>query len=273
MSDTHESTTQETSTTGATPRDLPLTAYETSGQFNGMLVRPPHARPWMDRTRAGFAYRCLPLVIANQFGWEILNPFDIQAFWTGSPEKDGVVVQYLGEPVCKLAVGHFGYGILTFMIPFLFRTPPEYNLWCKGPANRPKDGISPLEGVIETDWSAATFTMNWQFTRRNHFVTFARGEPIAQIVPYPRGLVERFDPVQRPLDDDPQLKADYLQWNENRQAFISALNNKEDEAVERKWQREYFQGQLPDGDRFAQHQTKLPTAEFRRATSNEADAE
>jgi Family of unknown function (DUF6065) len=43
----------------------------------------------------------------------------------------------------------------------VFRTPPGCNLYVRGPANSPKDGIAALEGIIETDWSEATFTMNW----------------------------------------------------------------------------------------------------------------
>ena len=35
----------------------------------------------------------------------------------------------------------------------------------QGPINRPKDGIAALPGIIETDWSPYSFTMNWMFTR------------------------------------------------------------------------------------------------------------
>jgi hypothetical protein len=30
--------------------------------------------------------------------------------------------------------------------------------------------ISPLDGIVETDWLEATFTMNWKLTRPNHTV-------------------------------------------------------------------------------------------------------
>src|SRR3712207_8402233 len=33
------------------------------------------------------------------------------------------------------ARSHFGSGILTWNLPFLFRTPPGYNLHVRGPAN------------------------------------------------------------------------------------------------------------------------------------------
>ena len=77
----------------------------------------------------------------------------------------------------------FGSGILTFTIGYLFRTAPGYNLHVRGPANSPKDGIVALEGVVESDWTEAAFTMNWKVTRPNHPVVFEENEPIAMISP------------------------------------------------------------------------------------------
>ena len=43
-----------------------------------------------------------------------------------------------------LAESLFGHGILTWTLPYLFRTPPGYNLLARGPANWPKDGSAHL---------------------------------------------------------------------------------------------------------------------------------
>src|SRR6202000_3160808 len=88
------------------------------------------------------------------------------------------------------AISIFGSGIVTFTLPFLFRTPPGYNLVAQGPTNRPKDGISALSGIIETDWAESTFTMNWMITRPHHPITFAKGEPICMVFPQKRYEVE-----------------------------------------------------------------------------------
>src|SRR6516164_748572 len=40
-------------------------------------------RDWMDATPSRFAYRCLPLTIANQTGWWIKNPVGFTAVWRG----------------------------------------------------------------------------------------------------------------------------------------------------------------------------------------------
>jgi Family of unknown function (DUF6065) len=47
-------------------------------------IRPaPVEREWMEETDQRYAYRCLPLNIANAFGWEILCPSGFTAVWDG----------------------------------------------------------------------------------------------------------------------------------------------------------------------------------------------
>ena len=61
---------------------LEITAYK-------IMDNPPpirtadRKREWMDDTQDRFAYRCLPLSIANQTGWEILSPAGFTARWNG----------------------------------------------------------------------------------------------------------------------------------------------------------------------------------------------
>src|SRR5262245_59488229 len=62
-------------------------------------------------------------------------------------------------------MSHFGNGVLTFPVGYLFRTDPGVAVWARGIPNYAKDGIVALDGVIETDWLCFTFTMNWQCTR------------------------------------------------------------------------------------------------------------
>jgi hypothetical protein len=57
-------------------------------------IRPaPLERAWMDATDRRFAYRCLPLNIANGHGWEILCPAGFTASWDGQPAKEAVQVR------------------------------------------------------------------------------------------------------------------------------------------------------------------------------------
>lgn len=136
------------------------------------LVPATRERAWMEATDQRFANRCLPMLIANQAGWFLIGRHTVRVRWTGGRSPSSLTIEVLsGDGPCP-AISHFGHGIVTWHVPYLFRTPPGYNLLVRGPANWPRDGIAALEGVVEADWSDATFTMNWQMTRPRHAVTF-----------------------------------------------------------------------------------------------------
>jgi len=245
---------------------LPLTAYQIHPQDMPMELKAlPMERDWMSEAQQRFPYRCLPLNIANQSGWMITCPTHLRAYWYGGPNPADVELQFLGPPMPQVSA-HFGAGTLTFSLPWLFRTPPDVNLWVKGPANWIKDGIQPLEGIVETDWPASTFTMNWKFTRPNEWVEFRDGDPICVIVPVPRGFLERFVPKIVPLAANPELQARYDEWQVSRSNFLAGLRTRDPEVVKRGWQKDYFQGKPTPAtaDTFDGHQTKLKLAEFVR---------
>ena len=140
-------------------------------------LRPaPVTRGWMDRIPDHHAYRCLPLNIANAYGWEVLCNAGFLAMWWGGEGLDSIVIEPDPGTIAP-AISHFGHGILTFHLPCLFSTEPGAELMVQGPINRPKDGIAALSGIIETDWSPYSFTMNWMFTRPGTPVRFEKGEP------------------------------------------------------------------------------------------------
>jgi hypothetical protein len=252
---------------------LPLIAYEVVDNVGQAIERASHRRDWMDQSPEQFAYRCLPLVIANQSGWVIRCPVSFSAMWSGGPALTDVCIipqlgarGFAGWEAGQCVRSHFGEGVLTFTIPYLFRTAPGYNLWVKGPANLPKDGIQPLEGVVETDWAYATFTMNWKFTRPQHIVQFDAGEPICQILPYPRGLLESTDPEIRSMAADRELAQAYQNWRDGRRDFITDLNVPGSEAQRRGWEKKYTQGLTAEGTDVPDHQTRLRLRDFKRGS-------
>lgn len=219
----------------------------------------------MDQTTDRFAYRCLPLVIANQLGWDLINPVAFRARWLGGPLPADVQVQSLdaGETDGEVnAIGLFGHGILTFHVGSLFRTPPGVHLLASGPFNCPKDGIYPLSGVIETDWTTATFTMNYQFTRPGQWVEFHAGEPFCRIVPLSLDLPEELVPELAEIDDDPELANNYRQWSAARNEFNHQLDNPWSPQAVQGWQKDYFQGRQMTGKPVDGHRTKLHLREF-----------
>jgi hypothetical protein len=240
-----------------------LLAYQVGSAFPE--IRPGDTRrAWMDESPDAFAYRCLPLTIANGHGWEILCDCDVEAFWTGGQQPRDIVMR-MNRPGATVPVSHFGAGVLTFHVNALIRTDPQVSLWVGGPPNAPKDGIAALTGIVETDWAPMTFTMNWRFTRPNHVVRFAPGEPFCFFFPLSRALVPSLAPEIRPISDDPALEEEHRAWSRGRSSFTSALRKPGSEEQEAKWQKHYHQGRLPgSGARAPDHATRAGARPFRR---------
>ena len=240
------------------------------------LIRPAEAtRPWMDATPETFAYRCLPLNIANAHGWEILSPGLVEACWHGgSDTRDVVVRNEPGTPAQNEAVSAFGQGVLTFHIQALFKTPPGWDLFVMGSPNRAKDGIAPLSGIIETDWSPYTFTMNWRFTRRNHWVKFEKNEPICFIFPVQRGVLERMEPKVVHIDDDPELAENFRLWTASRNEFLADQKIPRPRLPTEKWQKKYFRGVTMTDDKPKPfHRTRVRVKPFAAGLMRDTAAE
>jgi RimJ/RimL family protein N-acetyltransferase len=226
-------------------------------------IRPaPVQRGWMDRTPGEYAYRCLPLNIANAHGWDVLSSCSFVAVWDGGAGRDAIRI-VSDAPAHRHPVSHFGSGVLTFHINGLFRTPPGYNLYVTGPVNRPKPGIAPLTGIVETDWAPYTFTMNWLFIDPSRPVAFGEGEPICTLFPLPRELVEQVEPEFRSIETAPELAAPHREWARQRRQFNTDLTLPDSPARDEGWQKAYFRGRMPDGSAGTEaHRTKIRVRAF-----------
>ena len=255
-----------------TPRGArKLTAYQ-------VIADPPSLRKassrrlWMDALPERFAYRCLPLGIANQLGWDLLIPATFTATWNGGPERWDVQIRWPEKDWSGLVRSHFGHGIVTFSTGYLFRTPPGIGLLACGPPNWPLDGAYPLAGVVETDWAASPFTMNVQLTRVGQPVVFEAGIPFCRVMPIDSRLCEQLDPELRLISDDRELEGRYLEWQASRKQFIEESRIQFSPAYEHRWQKEYFQGREVTGDSAVDHQTRLAHREFTDLRPPEARA-
>jgi hypothetical protein len=225
----------------APPEELRLIAYQIDEDDSAPIRPARRERKWIEDVDKKFPYRCLPLVVANQYGWEILSTHHIRAVWDGSSEAEGLSVENLSGDGPLHASSHFGAGVLTFRIPFLFQTPDGWNLMVRGPTNNPKDGIAPLDGIVEADWTHSTFTMNWRFTRAGT-VEFMLGEPICLFFPIQRGALEKFRAELRALESNPDLEKKFSEWSASRDRFLLGLEKEKPHIVAQGWQKEYFQG-------------------------------
>ena len=117
------------------------------GWGEGWQLRPsPPRRHWMDELP--HAYKCLPLVMANQWGWQILCPTDVLVTWDGSPSLTGLRVevapQYRAgdqEPVRR--------GDRHVLAPLAVPHPAGL-----GPVSQGAE--QPLEAQLRTRWRASS---------------------------------------------------------------------------------------------------------------------
>jgi hypothetical protein len=250
-----------------------FTAYRLGRSFDMTIAAAPSDRNWMSRSNRSFANRCLPMRIANQAGWVIRNDRSIRAKWLGTQTKESVVIEHQGAPPYS-SVSHFGEGILTFFIPFLFRTPPGVALLLRGPANMPKDSIFPLEGLVETDWAVAGVSMNWKFTRPDCWVEFGAREPICMIVSVALDVIEKLEASITDISSDPELHRKYRAWHKSVSSFNSRLCDGDPEAIRLGWQRQYFHGTAPHTTapipEAAGHRLYLHLREFVEVTTNQS---
>lgn len=219
-------------------------------------------RFWMDFTTKGWANRCLPLRIANQCGWFILNDADFEVTWNGKPGLDDLKITGRDGRRPQYVQSMFGFGIVTWVIPYLFRTSAGFNLLARGPANSVKDGVAPLEGLVETDWLPYPFTMNWKVTRPFQKIKFDKDEPICMLVPSQRGEVESFEPEVRNLNSVPELHASYSAWHHERRERVKAAKGAPMERAKKLMQGNYIRGEGELGERATEHQNQLHVRPF-----------
>ena len=166
-------------------------------------------RDWMSDSRGKHAYKCLPLNIANQYGWAVLSPADFTVSWYGGAHESSVEVTSLDPDFGDhVAISHFGEATVTIQLDFIVRTPENYSTYIRGIPNKMDGIIKPLDAIVETDWLPFTFTYNFRFMDVG-VVDFKKGEPLFCFFPIERNSVENFKINQLNIKDDDELGDDF----------------------------------------------------------------
>lgn len=231
------------------------------GDVTGWDIEPAGPRrEWMDAAPDRIPYRCLPMVMANQAGWVIRSPATFSATWNGGSAMADVKFAFGkgDEAHARTISAHFGLGIITFALPWLFRTAPGYGLLVRGPTNSWKDSAAPLDGVVETDWAPYTFTMNWKILRRNNPAWFQKGEPICMVCPFPLEMLESCEPESMPIGADRQADEDYTRFARARNQSL------QQQTVDgsKPFAKDYYRGRRPDGTAVEEHRSNFKLKPF-----------
>ena len=207
---------------------------------HGWQITPaPSKREWMHEGNTNAA-KCLPLLAANQMGWQILCPDDLTILWNGGTNYKDVQIYHTDSYFRNSITSHFGFATFTFQIPYIFRTDPEIGLLVRGPTNYWIDGAIPLDGFVETNWSNFTFTMNWKCIVAHKIIKIRRGEPICTILPYPIRLLENTETEFKKFTEAPaRMQEIHKNWGDYRRDF-----NKRTDRSDSEWQKDYFMGRI-----------------------------
>ena len=222
----------------------------------------------MDATDQRYAYRCLPLSIANASGWEILCAGRLRgdlARHRRAATRSPSARARTPARARRLATSHFGHGILTLHTGYLFRTSPGWALWARGAPNTAKRNLAPLEGVVETDWLDFPFTMNWRFTRAGHR---RLREGRALLLHHPGAARGASTGSSRRCGRSTPTRSSRPPTRRARAAgrdFNAGLAARDPETVARGWQRHYMRGEDAAGRRAEFHLTKRRVRAVRAA--------
>ncbi len=146
------------------------------------------------------AYFCLPLMMANEYGFIVRSHYTFEVEWNGGQSPEDVICEHKLSDLEKRShanrtqvIGsHFGMGVVTVQNRWVYRTPKGVNLMTINPPNLFIDGIHHMSGIIETDNLRRDFTFNLKITRPNCRICINKGTPIGCIIPYPRNYIDRF---------------------------------------------------------------------------------
>ena len=225
-------------------------------------------REWMDETPNGFAYRCLPLSMANMTGWDIYPREDFIISWDGQYNQSGLVIHH-PDTQPEYVTSTFGSGIFTVHTGMLFKTEKEWDMLVTGSPNHPVSFASPLTGVVETWWNDFTFTMNWKLHTAGTYI-WPKGRPLCRVLPIPA----EYDIVTEVIDlkDDAEKQAAYQQWADDRTRIVEEIDQVYSTGVDGKtvkagkpkteWEKNYYTGKRKNGEMISGHKIKRTFPQF-----------
>jgi hypothetical protein len=219
----------------------------------GQYLQPsPSTRPLF----TDHFYKCLPLTSANTAGWTLYNPFEFTVQWKNGPLQENVIIECAQE---KWVRSWFGFATFTIHPQFIVKTSPGINLWVRPVPNTYKPPILGLEGMVETDWLRASFTINYMIRMPLVKTTYKVGEPLVQFVPYPREFIEHFDPeIVEAGEEYEEVMAFYRQWQTMRKENIEQRGPAD---------LHYMRGLDIDGTKRPEHKRAFKLSPFRRRMS------
>lgn len=158
------------------------------GNRNPLITaRQIHDKPTPWQVVAPTSHPAANLAAVASAAWHLCCPVGFTACWNGGTEAEDIEIHLATATSTQPAFvqSNLGKGLLSFYPGYQCQTPDRQWLWVRGPLHPPKDGLAPLESMIEAALLPSTMVIHWQFTRPHQTVHFAAGEPFASVLLYP----------------------------------------------------------------------------------------
>jgi hypothetical protein len=170
-------------------------------------------RDWMDATYNKHAYQCLPMTVANVYGWEVVLEEDLIVQWDGGNTPPTILS---GETTSSGRVQAISsiIGMISINIGWVINTEEGYNTWMTGSPNYFIDGATPLTATIPSYWWPDESQMNWKITKIGEPVVFGAGTPFCFFNIYDNSVLESVEIVTSSLWDDQELVKSRMKYGE-----------------------------------------------------------
>jgi len=157
------------------------------------LVGSPN-RDWFNHIAFSM---CLPLTIANQYGFVVKAVHDMELFWDGTDNPVQVTSEgFMNLNSVQTYLNNFNHGILSIENKFILKTPHDVNIMVTQPPNHYIDGIHFMTGIVEADNLRRSFTFNLKVTTPNKKIYIKKGDWLSGFIPVPRFYVENYELVK-----------------------------------------------------------------------------
>lgn len=167
-----------------------------------MILKPgSKQRNWMNKNP--HAYRCVPLSIASEYGWDILLPEKVTLSWNGGPNnKDTTVL----EGTCLEP--HFGGGTVTLEGAYTWKTDEDIQMMVMPYPNPDQFDLVSLTAIIETDRLMYPWFLSCRLARPGTY-TFPAGMPLARVIPI---RIKDVTEAQINICEEPEEYKEYRDW-------------------------------------------------------------
>ena len=183
--------------------------HQTSPEINQSRFN----RDWMDNTYNKHAYQCLPMTVANVYGWEIVMEEDLVVQWDGGNTPPVILSGEITSSGRVQAISSI-IGMISINMGWVINTEDGYNTWVTGSPNYFVDGATPLTATLPSYWWPDESQMNWKITKIGEPVTFAAGTPFCFFNIYDNSILENTEIVTSNLWDDKELMESRVRYGE-----------------------------------------------------------